>query len=171
MLTGGPPFSQRCASRSIAPRMAGPIHAAETSIQGRRCWRMDTQSRYTCRDRRATTVRVSGSAARVFVIARDPVHGECCRPAPCASEITPMTPSVTSVDAPAGTAAPTTPEVLRPLASRLASLDLVRGLVMVLMTIDHVRVFAGVPAGGPTPGVYFTRWITHFCAPAFVFFA
>ena len=42
---------------------------------------------------------------------------------------------------------------------------------MVLMAIDHVRVFAAVPAGGPSPGVFFTRWITHFCAPAFVFLA
>jgi len=42
---------------------------------------------------------------------------------------------------------------------------------MVLMAIDHVRVYAGVPAGGPTPAIFFTRWVTHFCAPAFVFFA
>jgi uncharacterized membrane protein len=42
---------------------------------------------------------------------------------------------------------------------------------MVLMAIDHVRVYAGVPAGGPDPAVFFTRWITHFCAPAFVFLA
>ena len=42
---------------------------------------------------------------------------------------------------------------------------------MVLMAIDHVRVYSGVPAGGPTAGVVFTRWITHFCAPAFVFVA
>jgi len=54
---------------------------------------------------------------------------------------------------------------------RIASLDVLRGAVMVLMAIDHVRVFSGVPAGGPTPGVFFTRWITHFCAPAFVFLA
>src|SRR5262245_30517300 len=54
---------------------------------------------------------------------------------------------------------------------RIASIDIVRGAVMVLMAIDHVRVYAGVPAGGPTPGVFFTRWVTHFCAPAFVFFA
>ena len=42
---------------------------------------------------------------------------------------------------------------------------------MILMAIDHVRVYAGVPAGGPGPGVFFTRWITHFCAPAFIFLA
>ena len=42
---------------------------------------------------------------------------------------------------------------------------------MVLMAIDHVRVYAGVPAGGPRPGVFFTRWITNFVAPAFAFLA
>src|SRR5687767_162343 len=55
--------------------------------------------------------------------------------------------------------------------TRILSLDIVRGAVMVLMAIDHVRVYAGVPAGGPTAGVFFTRWVTHFCAPAFVFLA
>ena len=54
---------------------------------------------------------------------------------------------------------------------RFASIDIVRGAVMVLMAIDHVRVYSGVPAGGPTPGVFFTRWVTHFCAPAFIFLA
>jgi len=54
---------------------------------------------------------------------------------------------------------------------RIAGIDVLRGLVMVLMAIDHVRVYSGVPAGGPTAGVFFTRWVTHFCAPAFVFFA
>ena len=53
----------------------------------------------------------------------------------------------------------------------MASVDIIRGAVMVLMAIDHVRVFAGVPAGGPTPALFFTRWITHFCAPAFIFLA
>jgi uncharacterized membrane protein len=55
--------------------------------------------------------------------------------------------------------------------SRIASIDVIRGAVMVLMAIDHVRVYSGLPAGGPTPGLFFTRWITHFCAPAFVFLA
>jgi uncharacterized membrane protein len=55
--------------------------------------------------------------------------------------------------------------------SRVASIDIIRGAVMIVMAIDHVRVFSGVPAGGPTAGVFFTRWITHFCAPAFIFLA
>ena len=55
--------------------------------------------------------------------------------------------------------------------SRVQSIDVIRGAVMVLMAIDHVRVYSGVPAGGPTFGLFFTRWVTHFCAPAFVFLA
>src|SRR5437660_5241189 len=55
--------------------------------------------------------------------------------------------------------------------SRITSIDLIRGAVMVIMAIDHVRVYSGLPAGGPTPGIFFTRWITHFCAPAFIFLA
>jgi uncharacterized membrane protein len=53
--------------------------------------------------------------------------------------------------------------------TRVTSLDIVRGVAMILMAIDHVRVYSGVPAGGPTVGVFFTRWITNFVAPAFVF--
>lgn len=55
--------------------------------------------------------------------------------------------------------------------ARVLSVDLIRGAVMVLMAIDHVRVYSGLPAGGPEPGIFFTRWITHFCAPAFIFLA
>jgi len=55
--------------------------------------------------------------------------------------------------------------------SRIASIDLIRGAVMVLMAIDHVRVYSGLPAGGPTAGIFFTRWVTHFVAPAFIFLA
>jgi len=54
---------------------------------------------------------------------------------------------------------------------RVVSIDIIRGAVMVLMAIDHVRVYAGVPAGSPVPSVFFTRWVTHFCAPAFLFLA
>jgi uncharacterized membrane protein len=70
-----------------------------------------------------------------------------------------------------GAAAPDGTDRVTRGADRLVSIDIVRGAVMVLMAIDHVRVYAGVPAGGPTPGVFFTRWVTHFCAPAFVFLA
>jgi len=58
-----------------------------------------------------------------------------------------------------------------PSGSRIASIDIIRGAVMVLMAIDHVRVFSGLPPGGPTLGIFFTRWVTHFCAPAFLFLA
>jgi uncharacterized membrane protein len=55
--------------------------------------------------------------------------------------------------------------------ARFQSIDVVRGAVMVLMAIDHVRVYSGLPAGGPSPAIFFTRWVTHFCAPAFAFLA
>jgi len=58
-----------------------------------------------------------------------------------------------------------------PPRERVPSVDIVRGVVMILMAIDHVRVYSGLPAGGPTPGIFFTRWVTHFVAPAFVFLA
>jgi uncharacterized membrane protein len=54
---------------------------------------------------------------------------------------------------------------------RIGSIDLIRGAAMILMAIDHVRVYSGLPPGGPTPGLFFTRWVTHFCAPAFIFLA
>jgi uncharacterized membrane protein len=60
---------------------------------------------------------------------------------------------------------------VRTSTARITSVDLVRGLAMVIMAIDHVRVYSGLPAGGPTAGIFFTRWITHFCAPAFIFLA
>ena len=58
-----------------------------------------------------------------------------------------------------------------PSRSRVRGLDIARGMIMVLMAIDHVRVYSGVPAGSPEPSIFFTRWVTHFCAPGFVFFA
>ena len=71
-----------------------------------------------------------------------------------------------------GAAQPATPLAVNARSkSRIGSIDLIRGAAMILMAIDHVRVYSGVPPGGPTPGVFFTRWVTHFCAPAFIFLA
>ena len=61
--------------------------------------------------------------------------------------------------------------------SYIASVDLMRGLVMVLMGLDHVRWFFTDADFYPTDlsqtdaAQFFTRWITHLCAPAFVFLA
>lgn len=57
------------------------------------------------------------------------------------------------------------------LTSRIQSVDLLRGIACVLMAIDHVRVYAGIPAGGPEASIFLTRWVTHFVAPMFCFFA
>jgi uncharacterized membrane protein len=56
-------------------------------------------------------------------------------------------------------------------STRVASVDVLRGIAVALMAIDHVRVFSGLPAGGPSPGIFFTRWVTHFVAPIFIFLA
>jgi len=61
---------------------------------------------------------------------------------------------------------------------RLTSIDALRGLVIVIMALDHVRDFTMLasvqdPTTGPAtePLLFATRWITHFCAPVFVFLA
>ena len=68
--------------------------------------------------------------------------------------------------------------VLNTRSYRLENIDMLRGLVMLIMAIDHVRdlfMIAGVqdPMAQPdiSTGLYLTRWITHFCAPVFVFLA
>jgi uncharacterized membrane protein len=63
--------------------------------------------------------------------------------------------------------------------SRLGSIDLLRGLVMIVMVLDHTRDYVHVTglAGDPTnlatttAMLFMTRWITHYCAPIFVFLA
>jgi uncharacterized membrane protein len=56
---------------------------------------------------------------------------------------------------------------------RIESIDVVRGFIMIVMALDHTRDFLGVPGVSPTDltrttiPLFFTRWITHFCAPVF----
>jgi uncharacterized membrane protein len=60
---------------------------------------------------------------------------------------------------------------------RIESIDVLRGIVMIIMALDHVRDYFHITANTDnplnlvttTPQLYFTRWITHFCAPVFVF--
>ncbi|MCH6235837.1 DUF1624 domain-containing protein [Cognataquiflexum rubidum] len=62
---------------------------------------------------------------------------------------------------------------------RISSIDLVKGLAMLIMALDHVRDYVHAPAflfdpADPeqtTLAIFFTRWVTHFCAPSFSFLA
>src|ERR1700712_4306945 len=61
------------------------------------------------------------------------------------------------------------------MKERIHSIDIIRGLIMVIMTLDHSRDFLHYAGSSPlnmqttTVILFFTRWITHYCAPTFVF--
>src|SRR5882762_9996252 len=67
------------------------------------------------------------------------------------------------------------PSIVVSANTRIPSIDLLRGLVMLIMAIDHLRDLLHLGHPDPTdlqtttPSLFFTRWITHFCAPTFVF--
>ncbi len=69
------------------------------------------------------------------------------------------------------------PTLPRTSASRIISLDIFRGLIMVVMALDHTRDFFTNLRFEPEsltqtwPALFFTRWITHFCAPMFFLLA
>ena len=61
---------------------------------------------------------------------------------------------------------------------RLPAIDVLRGVLMALMALDHTRHFlsdslelSSTNLATTTPGQFLTRWVTHFCAPGFVFLA
>jgi len=84
---------------------------------------------------------------------------------------------VTAASSPAITSVSTKVRLLSVQAPRLVSVDVLRGLVMVIMALDHTRDFMTYQRFAPedvanaSGALFFTRFITHFCAPVFAFLA
>lgn len=78
---------------------------------------------------------------------------------------------------PHAVARPNGPEAAPAPPARVDSIDLLRGLVLVLMALDHARAYLSDPSLDPldlertTPALFLTRWITHYCAPTFLLLA